>query len=109
MKAKIESIKIKKETDTDADTSFLGEYTDTLEPGVIVRCHNKYYEDLTEEEVLDWVWENGVNKTSVENVVKQEINAQKTPPTVSPPLPWRAKRNAAQPNPGGGKPPENRT
>lgn len=65
----------------------------------------KVYEDLTEEEVLDWVWENGVNKTSVENAVKQQINAQKTPPIITPPLPWRAKRNAAQPNPGVGQPP----
>lgn len=43
---KAEKIVLHRECDNDADISFLGEYTDTLEPGVIVREHNKFYEHL---------------------------------------------------------------
>ena len=46
---KIFGIKIEHITDTDADTSHLGEYTDTLETGVIVRRDNEFYEKLPRE------------------------------------------------------------
>lgn len=46
------------------------------------------YADLTKEEVLEWVWENGVNQTEIEAAVQQRIDEQINPPTVSLPLPW---------------------
>lgn len=43
---RILNVCIKHTVDTDPDTSWLGEYTDELKPGVIVREHNQYYEKL---------------------------------------------------------------
>jgi hypothetical protein len=48
-KNKIESVRIEQVIDEIADTSWLGFYTDTIEAGVIVRCHEEYYERLPEE------------------------------------------------------------
>ena len=46
------------------------------------------YADLTQNEVLSWVWANGVNQTEVEASVTEQVNAIFNPTTVSPPLPW---------------------
>ena len=46
------------------------------------------YEDLTEQQVLDWCYENGVDKTAIEANVTQQINDQINPPVVTLPLPW---------------------
>ena len=46
------------------------------------------YADLTEAQVLGWVWANGVDKDATEAAVAQQIANQKNPPIVSPPLPW---------------------
>ena len=46
------------------------------------------YEDLTEEQVLGWVWDNGVDKDQQEAVVAERIAAQIHPPVSTPPLPW---------------------
>jgi hypothetical protein len=40
---------VKKEIDTDPDTSYLGEYGSTLKPGCIVRRDNSFYEDIPED------------------------------------------------------------
>ena len=48
------------------------------------------YQDLTQQEVLDWVWENGVNQQEVEANVTSQVNAILNPITVTPPLPWSA-------------------
>jgi hypothetical protein len=52
------------------------------------------YEDLTQEQVLDWCYENGVDKTAIEANVTAQIENQINPPVVTLPLPW-----AAQPLP----------
>ena len=39
-------------------------------------------------QVLGWVWANGVDKDATEAAVEGQIEAQKNPPIVSPPLPW---------------------
>jgi len=49
-KFKIESIIIEHIFDDNADTSWLGKYTDEIEDGVIVRKFNMFYEDLSEDE-----------------------------------------------------------
>jgi hypothetical protein len=46
------------------------------------------YADLTQEQVLGWIWANGVNKAATEAAVQQQIELQKHPVVVSPPLPW---------------------
>ena len=52
------------------------------------------YEDLTQEQVLDWCYANGVDKTAIEANVTLQIENQINPPVVALPLPW-----AAQPLP----------
>ncbi len=48
------------------------------------------YSSLTEAEVLNWVWANGVNQAATEAAVQQQIERQINPPTIQPPLPWAA-------------------
>lgn len=48
------------------------------------------YENLTQEEVLDWIWANGVDKDVTEEAVQNMINNLINPPVVTPPLPWSA-------------------
>ncbi len=48
------------------------------------------YADLTQEQVLEWIWANGVDKDATEAAVLQQIKNQKNPPVVAPPLPWAA-------------------
>lgn len=46
------------------------------------------YNELTEQQVLDWCYQNGVDKTAIEANVTQQINNQINPPVVVLPLPW---------------------
>ena len=46
------------------------------------------FEDLTQEQVLGWVWTNGVDKAAAEAAVAQQIADQVNPPIITPPLPW---------------------
>ena len=46
------------------------------------------YEDLTEAQVLNWCYENGVDKTAIEANVSLQIENQINPPVVTLPLPW---------------------
>jgi hypothetical protein len=46
------------------------------------------YDQLTEAQVLGWCFSNGVDKTSIEANVTQQINDQINPPVIAPPLPW---------------------
>ena len=46
------------------------------------------YADLTEEQVLGWVWENGVDKDAAEASVAGQVEALVNPATINPPLPW---------------------
>ena len=46
------------------------------------------YQDLTQAEVLNWVWTSGVDKDAAEAAVVQQIEQQKNPPIITPPLPW---------------------
>lgn len=46
------------------------------------------YDELTEQIVLNWCWENGVDKAATEQAVQKQIDNQINPPVVSPPLPW---------------------
>jgi hypothetical protein len=46
------------------------------------------YADLTQDQVLGWIWANGVDKDSAEAAVQAQIDAQITPTVVQPALPW---------------------
>ena len=46
------------------------------------------YEDLTQEQVLDWCFANGVDKTAIEANVSFQIENQINPPVVCLPNPW---------------------
>ena len=48
------------------------------------------YADLTQSQVLGWIWANGVDQTATEAAVQQQINNQINPPVVTPALPWAA-------------------
>ena len=48
------------------------------------------YPDLTQDQVLGWIWANGVDKDATEAAVNAQIQAQAFPTIVSPPLPWAA-------------------
>jgi hypothetical protein len=46
------------------------------------------YPDLTQEQVLGWCYENGVDKTAIEANVTAQIENQINPPVMTLPLPW---------------------
>jgi hypothetical protein len=46
------------------------------------------YNQLTETQVLGWVWASGVDRAATEAAVQQQIDNQINPPVVTPPLPW---------------------
>ena len=46
------------------------------------------YDQLTQAQVLNWCYENGVDKTAIEANVTQQIENQIDPPVVTLPLPW---------------------
>lgn len=48
------------------------------------------YADLTQDQVLGWCWANGVDKDATEAAVAQQLENQKNPPVIQPPLPWAA-------------------
>ena len=48
------------------------------------------YASLTQDQVLGWIWANGVDKDATEAAVLQQIENQKNPPVVAPKLPWAA-------------------
>lgn len=46
------------------------------------------YAQLTQDQVLGWVWSNGVDKASAEANVADQLAIQINPPVIQPPLPW---------------------
>ena len=46
------------------------------------------YADLTQDQVLDWCFANGVDKSAIEASVTAQIENQINPPVVVLPLPW---------------------
>jgi hypothetical protein len=70
--------------DGDATGSSYGSAGVTLDP----EAPYTPYADLTKDQVLGWVWASGVDKDETENSVNAQIESQKNPTVVSPPLPW---------------------
>lgn len=48
------------------------------------------YDQLTENQVLGWVWTSGTSQSVTEQTVQDAINNLITPPIVELPLPWAA-------------------
>lgn len=46
------------------------------------------YADLTQDQVLGWVWANGVDQAATEAAVQAQIDNLINPPVVQPALPW---------------------
>ena len=46
------------------------------------------YSQLTQSQVLGWIWADGVDKDVTEAAVGQQLANQVNPPVVTPPLPW---------------------
>ena len=46
------------------------------------------YAQLTQAQVLGWIWASGVDQTATEAAVEQQIQHHINPPVVTPPLPW---------------------
>lgn len=46
------------------------------------------YSQLTENQVLGWIWANGVDKFTTESAVATQIANAINPPVVTPALPW---------------------
>ena len=49
------------------------------------------YANLTQDQVLGWIWESGVDKTATQSALDTMIANQVNPPVVTPPLPWATK------------------
>ena len=58
--------------------------------GVTYKADTPYtpYDQLTKNQVLGWIWANGVDKASAEAAVQTQIDNQINPPITSPKLPW---------------------
>lgn len=46
------------------------------------------YAELTEQQVLGWVWNSGVDRATVETSLTQQLTSLINPPIIQPPLPW---------------------
>ena len=46
------------------------------------------YANLTQSQVLGWIWESGVNQQATEAAVQAQLNNQINPPVIQPKLPW---------------------
>ena len=46
------------------------------------------YSALTQDQVLGWIWANGVDQSATEAAVQTQIDNQINPPVVQPALPW---------------------
>jgi hypothetical protein len=46
------------------------------------------YDQLTQDQVLNWIWTSGVDKDLTETAVNQQVQNLINPPVITPPLPW---------------------
>lgn len=70
------------------DGQYIGQVYSTTSFAVVQGEAFTPYADLTQDQVLGWIWANGVDKDATEVAVEQQIQNQINPPIVSPPLPW---------------------
>ena len=71
---------------------------DTYQSSVYSTCGVTYssgtpytpYAQLTQDQVLGWIWAGGVDKAATEAAVQAQIDNLINPPVVQPALPWSA-------------------
>lgn len=67
-------------------------YTSKLERNTVIPYnpahHYIAFADLTEAEVLEWIWEQGTVKADTEAEIQSMLDAQVSPAIVTPGLPW---------------------
>ena len=74
-------------TQTEGDNTYNGSVYSTC--GVPVPTESfTPYADLTQEQVLGWIWANGVDQAATEAAVQAQIDGQINPTVVTPALPW---------------------
>lgn len=73
---------------TDKETTYKATQYGTVNVTYVAGEPYTPYADLTQDQVLGWVWSNGVDKDATEAALAQNINDQINPPVVTPPLPW---------------------
>lgn len=47
------------------------------------------YDDLTQSQVLGWIWANGIDQSAIELAVEKQIQSQLPPTVITPILPWK--------------------
>ena len=72
----------------DGDKTYTGTVYSTQAVTYVAGSPYTPYADLTEEQVLGWIWAGGVDKDATESAVEQMIQNQINPPVVTPKLPW---------------------
>jgi hypothetical protein len=75
---------------TGADVDYTGQVYSTCAVTLDPAAPFTPYANLTQDQVLGWIWASGVDKAATEAAVQQQINNQINPPVVAPPLPWAA-------------------
>jgi hypothetical protein len=73
---------------TGTDGTYSGTVYSTCDVTYVAGAPYTPYADLTQNQVLGWVWATYGNKDNVESAVQQQIDNQINPPVVSPQLPW---------------------
>jgi hypothetical protein len=74
---------------TGTDGTYTGQVYSTCSFPVESKTNFTPFNQLTQQQVIDWCWANGVDKDSAEAAVAQQIQNQIDPPIVTPPLPWQ--------------------
>ena len=72
----------------DGDKTYTGTVYSTQAVTYVAGSPYTPYADLTEQQVLGWIWAAGVDQASAEAAVTSQIQQQITPTVISPPLPW---------------------
>jgi hypothetical protein len=70
------------------EQNFCSSITGTTEVTYVAGSPYTPFEQLTESQVLGWIWGGGVDKTATEAQLQTQINELINPPVVAPVLPW---------------------
>lgn len=69
-----------------------GTYSAQFGGDIDIPLHTDYpwveYDQLTEQDVLEWCFEDGLDKAAIEAKLASELAYQANPPVVELPLPW---------------------
>ena len=75
-------------TQTENANTYNGSVYSTCAVNYVAGTPYTPYNQLTQEQVLGWIWASGVDQTATEEAVQQQIDNKINPPVVTPALPW---------------------